>query len=357
MSAERQARLRDRLASENLDALLVTDLDNIRYLTGYVGSNALVLIARDDSHVMTDSRYSVSAREQVSGAEVIIGGRDLMVDASQVAAGLGPASRIGFESDHVSVTRHGRIASALEGHELVATRELVEDVRVTKEPAEFDLLWRAASIVDDALAPVAAEGFVGRTERDVAWAIETAIREAGGEGSSFAPIVAAAERGARPHAVPSDVPIPDDTLLVVDMGAIWQGYCSDMTRTFILGTPPSELLDAYRLCHRAQRAAVEAARPGIEAADLDAVAREIIAEGGMGNAFGHGLGHGVGLAVHERPGVRSEGRETISAGMAITIEPGIYLEGLGGVRIEDLVLVTDDGPEVISATPIDEPPA
>jgi len=355
VSAERQARLREGLASENLDALLVTGLDNIRYLTGYVGSNALALVGQDTSYVMTDSRYAVSATEQVSSAEVVIGGRDLLVDVARVLEGVGGAARIGVEADHLSVSRHDRITTALDEHELVSTQNLVEDLRVVKDAAELDVLRYAAKIVDDALAVVAAEGFVGRTERAVAWDLETAIRDAGGEGSSFAPIVAAAQRGARPHAVPSDEPIPEDTLLVVDMGAIWQGYCSDMTRTFILGTPAPELREAYRLCHRAQRAAVEAARPGIAAADLDSVAREIISEGGMGEAFGHGLGHGVGLAVHERPGVRSEGRETITAGMAITIEPGIYLEGRGGVRIEDLVLVTDDGPEVISKSPIEEP--
>jgi Xaa-Pro aminopeptidase len=355
--AARQERLLARLEADGLDAVLISDPTNVRYLTGYVGSNALALLGPEVRVLLTDSRYSVSAREQVRGADVLIGRRDLLDDTATAAGALGGGARIGFESRSLTVARHARVVEALDGHELVATEGVVEDLRVIKDPSEVALIRESAAITDRALGAVMAEGLVGRTEREVAWAIEGALREAGAEGASFAPIVAAGPRGARPHAVPGDDPIPDDTLVVVDMGAVWHGYCSDMTRTFILGRPPPELVEAYRLCHRAQRTAVEAVRPGITAADLDGVARSIIEDGGMGEAFGHGLGHGVGLDIHERPGVRSESDETIGAGMAITIEPGIYLEGLGGVRIEDLVVVTEDGAEVVSGFPVPEPPA
>ncbi|MDH3226939.1 MAG: Xaa-Pro peptidase family protein [Thermoleophilia bacterium] len=359
MSAEaaRQRRLLERLEGDGLDGLLVSDLTNVRYLTGYVGSNAIALISDRTSSLITDSRYAVSAREQAQGVDVAIGRRELLGELAGVMEKLSDGARIGVEADDLTLSRHERISTALERFAIVPTTGVVEDLRVVKDDAELDALRTSAAITDEALRVVAAGEFVGRVEREVAWEIEHALREAGAERASFDAIVAAGPRGARPHAVPSDELIPDDTLLVVDMGAVWQGYCSDMTRTFVLGSPPPDLVEAYRVCHRAQQAALAQARPGIEASALDAVARDEIDRGGMGEAFGHGVGHGVGLDVHERPGVRSEGRETIRAGMAITIEPGIYLEGVGGVRIEDLVLVTDGAPEVISKFPIADPPA
>lgn len=200
-------------------------------------------------------------------------------------------------------------------------------------------------------------GIVGRSERDVAWDLEGAIRGAGGEGSSFDIIVAAAERGARPHAVPGPEPIPPDSLVVIDLGARVEGYCSDMTRMACTGSLPDELSRAWRVCHDAQAAAVEAVRPGLAASALDALAREIIDDAGFGENFGHGLGHGVGLDIHERPGVRSEGREELKSGMVITVEPGVYIEGVGGVRVEDLLVVADDGPMVLSTHDKEEPPS
>jgi Xaa-Pro aminopeptidase len=359
MSAEegRQRRLLGRLEADELEGLLVSDLTNIRYLTGYVGSNAVALISGPVSVLITDSRYAVSAREQARGVDVVIGRRDLLGDLAAATDRIADGARIGVEADNLTLSRYERVATALSRFTIESTTGVVEDLRILKDDAELDALRKSAAITDEALDVVAQGGFVGRVEQEVAWQIERALREGGAEGPSFEAIVASGPRGARPHAVPGDARIPDDTLLVVDMGAIWGGYCSDMTRTFVLGEPPPELVEAYRLCHRAQRVALGKARPGIEASALDAIARDEIEQGGMGDAFGHGLGHGVGLDIHERPGVRSEGKETIQAGMAITIEPGIYLEGIGGVRIEDLILVTDDAPEVISNFPIADPPA
>jgi Xaa-Pro aminopeptidase len=206
-------------------------------------------------------------------------------------------------------------------------------------------------VVDRALAAVLERGIVGRSEREVAFSLLGAMLEEGAEGASFETIVAAGPRGARPHAVPGRDPIPAGTLVVIDMGAVVDGYCSDMTRTVATGPLPPRLAEIYDVCLRAQRAAVDAARGGIGAAELDGVARAVIAEGGYADHFGHGLGHGVGLAIHEAPGVRPEGTATLRAGMAVTIEPGIYLEGEGGVRIEDLVILGDEGCEVISHAP------
>ena len=353
----RRERLAEALAERGLDAMLVTDLTNVRYLTGYVGSNAIALVTAERSVLFTDSRYAVSAREQAIGSEVVIGRRDLLADVSAALGDLPGTPTIAVESEHLTLARHRRIADALDGVTLEPAADLVEDLRVVKDDVEVAAVARAAAIADGALAAVLDAGIVGRAEREVAWDLEGAIRDRGGEGASFEIIVAAGARGARPHAVPSDDPIPADTLVVIDLGAINEGYCSDMTRTVSTGGPPAELGRAWRACHDAQAAAVAAVRPGLRTDALDAVARERIAEAGFGDAFSHGLGHGVGLDIHERPGVRQEGREELKSGMVITVEPGIYLEGLGGVRVEDVLVVREDGAEVLSRHAKQEPPS
>jgi Xaa-Pro aminopeptidase len=342
----RQQRLLARMAEDGLDAMLVTDLTNVRYLTGYVGTNGVALIAPERRLLFTDSRYVVGAREQTRGVEVVQAGRDLL---DRVAAGLrdaAPSGRAGFEADQVTVSRHRRLTEATNGVELVATQGVVEGLRVRKDPGEIALMREAARIADAALATVLDEApLAGRREGDVAWRLEGEMRAGGAEGTSFPPMVLGGPRSARPHAVPDETPIDRGTLVVVDLGARFEGYCSDCTRTFATGPLPEELERIYALCRQAQSAALAAVRPGIAARDLDAVARDMISAAGYGDAFGHGLGHGVGLDIHERPWVRVEGTETLEAGMVVTVEPGIYLEGLGGVRIEDLVLVTEDGGE------------
>jgi len=255
------------------------------------------------------------------------------------------------EAEHLTLARHERLRAALDGRELAPTSALVEDLRVEKDPGEVAAIRAAAAMADAALAAVLAEGLAGRTEREVAFAIQGALLDAGAEEPSFPVIVAAGPHGARPHAVPTGEPIPEGTLVVVDQGAVHRGYCSDMTRTLATGPLPEELERAYAVCLEAQEAALAAVRPGLAAAELDDVARSVIVEAGLGESFGHGLGHGVGLEIHERPTVRPEGAETLRPGMVVTIEPGIYLEGLAGVRIEDLVLVTEDGGEALSRSP------
>jgi Xaa-Pro aminopeptidase len=230
---------------------------------------------------------------------------------------------------------------------------MVEGLREIKDADEVAAMREAAAVVDRALARVLDAGIVGRTERAVAFSLLEAMLDEGATEPSFPTIVASGPRGARPHHVPGPDRIPAGTLVVIDMGAVVDGYCSDMTRTVATGPLPPRLEEIYALCLRAQEAALDAARADMPAKDLDAVARTVIAEGGYGEHFGHGLGHGVGLVIHERPGVRPEGTEVLRAGMAITIEPGIYLEGEGGVRIEDLVVLGEDGFERLSTTPKD----
>ena len=347
----RQDAVMEALAERGLGALIVTDLANVRYLTGYVGSNGIALVGPRGRKLVTDSRYAVAAREQARGVEVVIGRRDLLGDVAAAlpsVAGEGPA---GVEAESLTLARHARLAAMLEGVVLEPTTGLVETLREVKDPGELEAMREAAAVVDRALAAVLARGIVGRSEREVAFALHAAMLEEGAERPSFDTIVAAGARGARPHAVPGPEPVPAGTLVVIDLGAVVDGYCSDMTRTVATGPLPDRLAEVYAVCLRAQEAAVAAARGGMGAAELDAVARAVIADAGYADAFGHGLGHGVGLAIHEAPGVRPESGASLRAGMAVTIEPGIYLEGEGGVRIEDLVVLGDEGCEVLSGAP------
>ena len=347
----RQERLLAVLADRGIDALLVTEAANVRYLTGYVGSNGIAVIGPRGRVLLTDSRYAVSAREQVRGAEVVIGTRDLLKDVAERLAAVADGGVIAVEAEDLTLARHARIVELLGGADTRPTRGLVEDLRQIKDPAEVAAMRRAAAAVDRALATVLAAGIVGRTEREVAFALHDAMVQEGATEPSFATIVASGPRGARPHHVPGADPIPVDTLVVIDLGAVVDGYCSDMTRTVATGPLPPRLQEIYAVCLAAQEKAVAAARGGITGAELDAVARAHIAEAGYGEHFGHGLGHGVGLVIHERPGVRPEAPEMLKTGMAITIEPGIYLEGEGGVRIEDLLVLTEGGHEVLSSSP------
>ncbi len=345
--AERQERIIARMADEGVEALLITNLTNIRYACGYVGSNASVLLAPDRRVLFTDFRYVQAAREQAGGVEVVEAGRDLFDKLVEAVDGLGVA-RIGFEADHTSVTRFERLRTRFADVELVATTGMVESVRRVKEPDEIALMARAVQMADLGFAACRDGLFRGRTERQVAWELEGIMRGAGADGPSFGIIVASGTNGARPHAVPAETPIPADTLVTIDMGAIVDGYVSDCTRTFATGTLPAELANAYEVCLAAQLGALSAVRPGITGGELDKVARDHIAAAGLGDAFRHSLGHGVGLDVHEEPYAREGLTDPIDVGMTVTIEPGIYLEGVGGVRIEDLVVVTDDGCRVLT---------
>lgn len=337
------------LVAQGLDALIVTDLTNVRYLTGYVGTNGILVVGPACRVLLTDSRYLSDARERTRGVEVVLAGRDLM---DRLADSV-PSGRVGVEAEQVSMARHERFAARLSGIELVATSGLVEGLRRIKEPGEIASIREAARIADGAYGRLLDEGFRGRTEAQIAWALEGWMRDAGAEAASFPIIVASGAHGALPHAVPRRVPVQANSLVVVDMGAVIDGYASDCTRTLATGVIPDALTHAYDVCLTAQRAALAACRAGIGSSDLDAVARAVIAQAGLGDRFGHGLGHGVGLDIHERPWVRQEGGEVLETGMVVTIEPGIYLEGVGGVRIEDLVVVTDDGCEMLTGVTTD----
>ena len=346
----RAERVAARLAERELDLLLVTDMVNVRYLTGFTGSNGLAIVGPDTRRFLTDFRYVERARTEVSGFDLQPAPQELR---NALAAGWPPGElRVGFEDQHVSVRRHGELRETLPDRiELVAGGGLVEAERAIKEPGEIAAIRAAAALVDEIYAWLAERGLVGRTERDVAVELEQEMRVRGAEGPSFSSIVAAAENGALPHAVPRDVAIPRGTLVTLDIGARVDGYCSDCTRTWATGELDDDLSELYDTVLHAQETALAAVRPGPEGREVDAVARDLIAAAGHGEHFGHGLGHGVGLDVHEEPRLARTATGRLKAGHVVTVEPGIYLPGRGGARIEDLVVVTGDGHEVLSSTP------
>jgi Xaa-Pro aminopeptidase len=350
VTSERADRLADALAEREADLLLVTELVNVRWLTGFTGSNAAVVLGRDGSRrFVTDFRYLTQSAQQLDP----LWEREIAVDLlAGVVKGL-PGSgdvRLAFDDAHMSVKDHARLSGMLRaGVELVAASGAVEALRVVKDATELDAIRAAAQLADDALTEVLGRGLVGRTEREVALDLEFTMRRMGAQAASFPPIVAAGEHGALPHAAPREVTIPAGTLCVVDWGAQLDGYASDCTRTYATGEIDPRDAEVYALVLQAQEAALAAVRPGPTGREVDAVARAIIDAAGHAEHFGHGLGHGVGLDVHEGPRLSKQGEAVLAAGMVVTVEPGVYVPGAVGVRIEDLVIVTDDGAEVVSS--------
>jgi Xaa-Pro aminopeptidase len=332
------------LEERGLDQLLVTNLVNVRYLTGFTGTNGACIVSRDERLFLTDFRYLEQARAQVRGYERLEAGRDMLGD---VAARL--RGRAGFEDSHVTVEVYRKLGEkTADGVELVPAGGLVEDLREVKDALELDAIRAATAIADEAYEELRERGLAGRTEREVALSLMRSVEDRGAEGPSFPAIVAAGEHGALPHAVPRDVEIPRGTVVVIDQGARVDGYCSDCTRTFATGPLDDEAAAAYELVRRAQATALTAVRAGAACRDVDAVARDIIDAAGHAEHFGHGLGHGVGLEVHEGPRLGKTAEGELQVGSVVTVEPGVYLPGKVGVRIEDLVVVTDGEPEILT---------
>ena len=347
MSAARADRLVELLAERELDSLLVTNLLNVRYLTGFTGTNGACIVSRDERLFFTDFRYVEQARDQVPDFERIQAGADMLRDVAKRLRG-----RAGFDDDHLSVASFTKVSETVpDGVELVPAGGLVEGLRAVKDDGEVAAMAAAAELSTGAYDSLRERGLAGRTEREVAVGLVRFMEDAGAEGPSFPPVVASGAHGALPHAVPRDVEIPRDTLVVIDMGAMVDGYCSDCTRTLATGSPPDDALELYELVRRAQQEALPAATAGAECRAVDRVARDIIDAAGHEEHFGHGLGHGVGLHVHEAPRLGKTAEGTLEAGNAVTVEPGVYLPGSVGVRIEDLVIVTGGEPRILTGFP------
>lgn len=336
----------ERLAAVLDESLLVAGLPyvlggqaNVLYLTGLKSSNSAVLVEPDGSATLfTDFRYAQRAGA-VAGVSFVETPRGMLAAIGERLAG----RRVGFEEEHLPFGAYRTLMEA--DVDLVPTKGTVESLRAVKDADEIAAMRRAGALSDEVFAALANERFSSRTERELVWWIERRFREAGAEGTSFDAIVAAGTTGASPHAVPGDSPIEPGVLVTIDAGCIVDGYCSDCTRTFAVGEISARMAEIYALCLEAQLAGLAAVGPGVPGRAADAASRTSIDAAGLGWAYGHGMGHGVGLQVHEAPTLRPESEDVLVAGNVVSVEPGIYLPGEGGVRIEDLVLVTENGHE------------
>jgi Xaa-Pro aminopeptidase len=317
---------------------------NVRYLTGFESTNAAVLVATDGTvRLFTDFRYAERAR-QLEDVDVVETPRYLYTDLPQHLSG-----PVAFEADALTYANYEFLREG--GVELVPRRGVVETLRAVKEPEELEAIRRAADVTDATYDRLAAEQIAGKTEQELVWRMEVLFHECGADGLAFDVDIAAGPTAASPHAVPGDRVVREGEFVLVDAGATVDGYCSDCTRTFAVGEVSDLLRELYDVVLRAQQAGVEVVRPGAGGREVDAAARAVIAEAGYGESFGHGLGHGLGLLVHEAPVLRPESEDVLVPGNVVTVEPGIYLSGVAGVRIEDLVVVTLEGVEVVSRFP------
>jgi Xaa-Pro aminopeptidase len=348
-----------------VDRLLVSAPVNVRYLSGYTGSNGLVVIAADGSdrnrthpahRFFTDFRYETQTAEQVPDVfQREIAPADLLESAARALGAGGEAGKrtLGFDDASLTVKQHTRLRGLLTGDwELVPCAGVVERIREVKDEQELTRIGAAAALADRALTEVLEAGLVGRSERDVAIDLELRMRRLGAQAPSFPSIVASGEHAALPHAEPREVEIPRGVLVTIDWGAYLDGYCSDCTRTYATGPLDGETREVYELVLSAQEATLEAVRAGITGREVDGVARSIIEGAGHAEHFGHGVGHGVGIEIHEAPRLsRTAGEEQLRVGNVVTVEPGVYLPGRLGVRIEDLLVVSTDGHERFTSLP------
>jgi len=354
----RVQRLRAQLAEHECDALLVTHLTNIRWLTGFTGSAAMVAVTDDDLLFVTDGRYTEQAVDQLGRAGLAHGSSAARIEitgkAQQqlVAAAVADRRRLGLEADHVTWAARLRYGDEwFPGHELVATRGVLEDLRLVKDHAELTRMEAAAAVADAALAAVRHRLLDGPTEVEFGLELDTTMRRFGASGPSFETIVGSGPNGARPHARPSRRRITEGDLVVLDFGAVVDGYCSDMTRTVMVGEPDPTQARMLAVVTEAQAAGVAAIAAGVAACDVDTACREVIEAAGWGDAFTHATGHGVGLDIHEAPRVSASSTTTLAVDQVVTVEPGVYLPEHGGVRVEDSLVVTATGSRSLTLTP------
>jgi Xaa-Pro aminopeptidase len=345
----RLERVRWWLAEQSIDALLISQPENRSYLSGFTGSAGVLCISADLALIATDFRYYQQVGIEAPRFE-LVKVTSTFADVLSELLARQPLRRLGFEADHATFAEAQEWMQAAPEQEWVPTKGVVMEMRAVKDANEIESLRQAIRLTDEALAATLTQAAEGMTERHLAWLIESYVRTHGSPSVSFEIIVAAGPNGARPHARASDGALPTGVPIVIDMGARMDGYCADLTRTVCIGQPgePERFWSIFNTVLRAQQAAEAAIQPGRTGKEVDAVARNLIAEAGYGEYFGHGLGHGVGLAVHELPRLSRLATAPLAAGNVVTVEPGIYLPDWGGVRIEDVVLVTEDGVEVLT---------
>jgi Xaa-Pro aminopeptidase len=351
----RLEKIKTLLAEQPFDTLLVSDPWNRAYLSGFwaedmhlTESSGFLLITEKSQVLATDFRYKQQAENEAQGFQVVIYKENLPSVLPEILTGLGTRN-LGFENHHLTYDRFLKVQEAMQqwnaDGELLPAVDLVEGLRLIKEPEEIKAIRNSLALTESVLETLLHEARVGKTEKELAWRIEQLMRERGAESVSFPPIVASGPSAALPHAVVSDRQLRESEPVIIDLGARVEHYCSDMTRTLILGKPQAKTREIYSIVREAQLRAMAAVKAGVYSLEVDKVARDYIASQGYGDSFGHGLGHGVGLAVHEKPGFGKTSALVLEENMVVTIEPGIYLPGWGGVRLENMVRVTTDGCE------------
>lgn len=338
------------MQEEKVDAYIVIRPENGRYLSGFTGGEATLYISLERACLLTDFRYIEQAKAQSPDFEIIDSGQDHFASLAEIGQ---KVRRVGFEGDYVTYVDYGKLKDAFSQAELLSLPNLVSHLRSVKDESEIELIRQAVKIADDAFAEVLKTIEIGQREEEIGLSLEFSMRRAGASGASFDFIIASGVRSALPHGTASSKRAQSGEFLTMDFGAIYQGYCSDITRTIFLGEPEDKHREVYDIVLAAQKAGIDAVIPGRTGKEVDAVARKLIEEAGYGEYFGHGLGHSVGLAIHEGPNLNKREDRVLEPGMVVTVEPGIYIPDWGGVRIEDIVLVTEKGCEVLTQAPKD----
>ncbi|WP_327078710.1 M24 family metallopeptidase [Planococcus sp. CAU13] len=343
MNGLKLQKLRNEMTQHEMEAFLITSEYNLRYITGFTGSSGLAIVTTDKALFITDFRYTEQAAEQCKGFEVIQAKTNLLEEAAEQTKNLGIKS-LSFEQDFVTYANYEQYKEKM-AVELKPVSGIIEKIRMIKTPEEVEILKAAAKIADDAYEYICTFIKPGMTELEVANELEFFMRRQGAASSSFDIIVASGHRGALPHGVASEKVIQSGELVTMDFGALYNGYISDITRTVAVGEPSEKMKEVYQVVLEAQELGVEKIGPAMTGFDADAIGRDHIKAKGYGDAFGHSTGHGIGLEVHEAPGLSFKSQTVLEPGMAVTVEPGIYLPGIGGVRIEDDILITESGNE------------
>ena len=347
---KRIKKVREIIADSEFDSLLIDSDVNRFYLTGFTGSAGRVLFTPKKEYFITDFRYTEQAEDQTDGFEIIELNKDVVESINDILQEDG-TEKLGFEAKTVNYYQYGKYNEKFKDIELISTEDLIKDIRMTKDENEIELIKKAIDISDKAYDHILEFIEPGMTEKEVALELEITQKKLGGEKNAFDFIVASGERSSMPHGVASDKVIKENELITLDFGTFYKGYCSDMTRTFVLGQASEKQKEVYNTVLKAQQAVIDQIKAGMTGVEADKIARDIIKEAGYGDNFGHGLGHGIGVEVHEGPTASYKSEDTIIENSIVTDEPGIYIKGWGGVRIEDDLLITKDGCEVLNSSP------
>lgn len=343
---KRRNALKSLIAELKADALLITDMNNVRYFSGFTGSSASLLVAGDRTIFFTDGRYKTQAAEEIKGAEIVIY-KSLLDSFEELLRGLGIRS-LAFEADDISYARWSDLKDRFDETDLLPVKEQIRNIRRVKQASEIEIIKRGTSLAKEVFLAVRDQIKPGAIERDIALAFEIEAKKRGASKLSFDIIVASGARSALPHVMPTNNMINEGDLVVVDFGIVLDGYSTDETCTFRIGKLDRKAGEIYDIVKEAHDKAIALVKPGVKAAHIDSAARKHIVDNGYGDSFSHGTGHGVGLEIHELPTISERSEELLEEGMVFTVEPGIYVPELGGVRIEDMILVTADGHEVLT---------